>query len=356
MLRRFAVRSIPLAVALLASMSVVSAAAGEIQQQPLSDTSPARVGLFVSPTRSVEPIKPRETIRVSIRLRNTSTRPLSISPLAISGRGSQDPGSLVDVDPAAAKDPTRNPTSWVRFPFETLTLRARSVATFDVAISAPADARPGAHSVLLAFNVPTTSSSGDAPGVSGVGGAASTIVLRVPGATTPDVRISGVSGPRLVRGGETTRFRARVVNKGDTALDLDAQVQLRTLWGSSGRLLRTDSQLVLPGGRRSIEIAYSDPPLFGRYAPRLTVVGGKGSDLRITREMPVVWVLPPWWFLVALLAALALPIWIWWHRRHDDARRIAKEASRTARARERVERRQEISDAKRRAAEDRRRR
>lgn len=339
--------------ALLALVAPMVASAAGVRQEPLAGDSPVE-GLFVS-KGTVQPIEPGTTIRVPIRLRNTSARPLRIRPVAIPGRGADDDGSLVDVDPAAGSDPNRNATRWVRFPFETLALQARSAATFDVTVRAPRTARPGAHAVLLTFNVPTTAAS-SGPGVSGVGGAASTLVLRVAGATTPDLRLSGVSGPRVVWSGDAPTFRARVTNEGDTALDLDAQVQLRTFWGSSGRLLRADSQLVLPGGRRTFELTYSDPPLFGRFAPRVTVVGGEGSDLRVSRELPAVWVLPPWWFVIALLAALALPVWVWRRSRRDVARRDARHQARVARARERVERRRDVADAKRRAAEDRRRR
>lgn len=341
-------------MAVLALACASAAAAATIAQEPLTEASPERQGLFVS-QGAVRPIEPGATERFSIRLRNTSTRPLRVTPLALPGRGSDDAGSLVDLDPTAAKDPARNATGWVRFPFDELVLRARSAATFDVVVTAPANARPGARSVLLVFNVPTTAADDDSPGVSGVGGAASTIVLRVQGATTPDLRLSGVSGPRVVWNGETTSFRARVTNEGDTALDLDGQVQLHTLWGSAGRLLRADSQLVLPGGKRTFEIRYEDPPLFGRYAPRMTIVGGEGSDLRVTRDMPAVWVLPPWWFVVALMVAITLPIWMWRRSARDETRRAARATARKARARERIERRQEIADAKRRAAEDRRR-
>lgn len=343
-----------LAAAIAAAALTSSAGAATIRQEPLTDASPAREGLFVS-QGAVEPIRPGATIQVPIRLRNTSARPLDITPRAIPGRGANDPGSLVDVDPGASDDPTRNAAGWVRFPFERLALRARSTAVFDVTVTAPRDARPGAHTVLLAFNVPTSAAQGGA-GVTGTGGAASTIVLRVAGATTPDMRISGISSPRIVWNGKTTHFRAQVKNEGDTALDLDAQVQLHTLWGSSGRLLRADSQLVLPGGRRTYDIAYTDPPLLGRYAPRLTVVGGQGSDLRITRELPAVWVLPPWWFVLALAGAIALPVWMWRRSRRNESRSAARHAMRADRARERIERRQEIADAKRRAADARRRR
>lgn len=343
-----------LASAMALLVATGPATAAQIRQEPLSDASPAREGLFVS-QGAVEAIKPGATITVPIRLRNTSARPLAITPRAIPGRGASDPGSLVDVDPGARSDPSRNAAEWVTFPFERLALRARSAATFDVTVTAPRRARPGAHTVLLAFNVPTTASQGGA-GVTGFGGAASTLVLRVPGATTPDMRVSGISSPRIVWNGKTTHFRARVRNEGDTALDLDAQVQLHTLWGSSGRLLRADSQLVLPGGHRSYDIAYTDPPLLGRYAPRLTIVGGQGSDLRITRELPAVWVLPPWWFVLALSGAIALPAWMWRRTRRDAARAAARHAMRADRARERIERREEVADAKRRAAEARRRR
>ncbi|MCW2949702.1 MAG: hypothetical protein JWN41_715, partial [Thermoleophilia bacterium] len=108
---------------------------------------------------------------------------------------------------------------------------------------------------------------------------------------------------------------------------------LSPLIGSAGRVLRANGQDALPEGRRILTMRWSDPPLIGRFQPKLRVVGGSGSGVEISRTLPAVWVVPPWWVVVALVLALMLPVARWMRRRRSQAGR----ALRAAAARTRVE-------------------
>ena len=72
----------------------------------------------------------------------------------------------------------------------------------------------------------------------------------------------------------------------------------------------TASTLVLPRGSRRISVRWNDMPWVGIYHPKLTVrcqTGCADGD-SLTVRYPTLVVLPPWWVLVLIAAAIALPI------------------------------------------------
>lgn len=327
MLRRRSV--LALTATVIAACSATAAWGATIQRAPLEDgNGDGAAGLVVSPPQQTIGVRPGGAASVRIQLTNAARRPVQVTAGAITGRGSRDPGSFVDVDPTVhAGDRTRDATSWVSFPFERTTLAARTVASFDVAIRAPRDARPGAHPVLLAFTIPALATRGDAIGVSGSGGVATTVVVTVPGEASASAAIRRADGPGTIRSSNPREhFTIGVENTGDTLLDLDAQIELRSPWGTS-RTLPAEHQLALPGGRRTFRVPFDDPPLVGRFVPTVTVVGGKDSGVRVTRELEPVWVLPPWWFWLALALAVALPVGLMLRRRRRVRRADASDGS-----------------------------
>ena len=118
----------------------------------------------------------------------------------------------------------------------------------------------------------------------------------------------------------------------------------------AGALDGPDDLPTLPEGVRELRMRWSDPPLVGWFRPELVVVGGEGSGVRVTRPLDNVYVIPPWWMLLALVVAIWLPIRSLRKRR----RRMRASGADRRRARTRVERRLRTQQAKERAARARR--
>jgi len=229
--------------------------------------------------------------------------------------------------------------------------------TFPVAVTVPADAAPGTRAVAFVVTQRVTNA--------GIGtdvepqtqvrldlDLGSQAIIRVSGDAQSAAQLAQITSPRVLWGGDPGRFRVRVANTGDTDLELDSQIVLSPFVGVAGRTLQGDAQTALPEGVREFTLRWSDPPLFGWFEPKLTVVGGKGSGVRLTKTLPTVYVLPPWWLLALVVVAIALPLWARRRRR----RRPEWDEQRRSRARTRVEERLRAADAKQRAARARGRR
>jgi hypothetical protein len=269
--------------------------------------------LLVSPVR-FDPVDaaPGDTLQFGLRVQNTSPRQLLVQMRAVPLAGSSNPDELV----TATRGNTRRAAAaqWVGFPTARAALRPGTSWTFDVAVKIPGGARPGTYAVAFAASQAIGSASvgdRDTPEseVRLAPAPASTAIVRVSGDVAPDARIRDIEAPRLIWGGHAPRFAVLVENVGDTDLMLDAEVDLEAYLWSAGRTLEASEQFVLPEGRRRLTMRWSDPPLFGSFRPELIVVGGAGSGIRITDELPRVWVLPPWWLIAATAFAVALPLW-----------------------------------------------
>lgn len=263
--------------------------------------------MTVEPASTIEQIRPGATITVPIELTNSTATTLRVETGAVAGTGARDGDALVTIAPHAPTDATRNPSSWLRFPEHVIVLAANAHRTVQVRVTAPAGARPGTHVALATFSVPTTSAGHGATGVSGRAGIATALLLDVAGDARSSARIVSTSSPAVTHGGRTLEFSALVENTGDRLLRLDGEVRLDAPWGAQ-RKLRADEQLLLPGGTREIAMRLDDPPIVGRYSPKLVVVGGAGSGVRLDQDLTTLWILPPWWLVGAVVAATALAV------------------------------------------------
>lgn len=314
--------------------------------------------LAISPDRfDPAQIPPGSTLRFGLTVRNTTRDAVRLTTVAVPLAGSKRADSFAE--PVGLDTRTGRATRWVHFPAAGFPdeLRSGQQVRFGVDVRVPADARPGSYAIGLGVRqtvnqVGVGIDPGTAPRVRANLILTSIAVVRVAGDAQSDARLRSWSSPHVVWGGGKPLFEATVDNVGDTDLALDAQVDLAPFWGAAGRKLPTDARPTLPDGRQRFSLRWSDPPLVGWFQPDLTVVGGSGSGVRITKTLPTVWVLPPWWMFGLLALAIALPIWRGRRRRRDPRYRDAKDAARKDQAAERIRKTQ----AKQRAAQARRRR
>ncbi len=353
------------ALALAATSAVPMAAGADVQERHVPD-APVTSSLDADEESRVaiapasfppQVVQPGTRVVLALEVRNHTDRPIAFSAVALPLQGSSDPEAFAA--PAGADAVSATAVDWVDFGFDRWpSLAAHTQLRFPVAIQIPPTASPGSYALGLA-------ASQQVGGAGGIGGldssdarvrlaadVASSLVLTVDGEADARISISDVASPRVVWGGAQPRFTATVRNRGNVILDIDGEVQLDAFLGSARRDLGMREVPTLPGGRRDLEFRWQDPPLVGWFRPELVVVGGKGSGVRVERQLPTVFVLPPWWLLVILAAALWLPLRAWRHRRHDPARHEAKRAH----ARHRVEQRLKRDEARQRADAARRRR
>lgn len=298
-----------------------------------------------------------QTERVWLTVRNLTPDQLTIRLSTIPLRGSSDPTSLVtpatDARSAVARD-------WVSFATEPmLQLQSATQVAVPVDIAIPTDARPGTYALALVasqrIGIPSPGGV-EARGARVIVHAdvSSQLVIRVPGDALSNARLRVLDAPRFIWGGRPTQFVARVENRGDTDLLIDGQVELAAFLGTASRTLEASGprhgQLTLPDGVREVRMRWSDTPLIGWFKPELVVVGGKGSGVRITKELPAVLILPPWWLILLVALAIALPFHARRRRRGAPGRRASRRAKAKRRVQERIRR-----AARRRANEARRR-
>jgi hypothetical protein len=353
-------RSLLLPAALLTLIALVAvvpaapaAAADDVPNRPVSSEIAAdgTSRITLSPARfDVVDAEPGTSLQLALEVTNYSSDAVRLSTLVIPLVGSEDPDSFAT--PGDATSRSADAVDWVQMPFERWpSLGPTTKLRFPVTVQVPNDARPGTYALGL-----VVSQRIGGGGIAGLenneamvrlgADLASQLVIRLPGDAVTDLRVRDVESPRVVWGGTHPTFEAMAYNEGDTLLAVDAELQLDAFIGTARRDLATESQELLPGGRRAVTMKWNDPPLFGWFTPKLVVVGGTGSGVRVERTLPTVWVLPPWWFLVLLALAIIVPTWRLLRRRRDPAwqehrRRRSIERvdarERKARARERAE-------------------
>lgn len=334
--------------------------ASDVPDQPTTSRIPAEADkrFAIAPARfDTADVDPGDRLRLAIDVRNLTDRAQSFSLDVLPLRGSDDPRSLATPD-ATGTSRTSQATSWVALPFPRWpSLLPSTQLRIPIEVNVPNDARPGVYALGLSavLHVGAASIGGlesnDAR-VRIAGSPVSQLLIRVSGEATSELRVRDVEAPRIVWGNSTPTFKATAHNEGDSLLQVDAEVRLNSFIGTASRTLATEPQMLLPDGQRDLRLRWNDPPLLGWFQPKLVVVGGKDSGVRITKRLDTIYVLPPWW----LFLLLAVAIWVPVHTARRRRRRERATGARRARAVNRVEARERKAEAKRRAAAARRRR
>ncbi len=346
----------------LACAATAIAAPVTLPEESAIDSSSGGDHVGLTPNRfdAVE-VDPGRTLRYSLTVTNTTGIDVRLKPRAIPLEGSKESDQLAT--PGSAKSRSFEAVEWVRYPGfgDAKVIGLGRQLSFDVLVSVPEDARPGTYALGLGVAQHIQALGNASPDVPASrvdleGIVASIAVFTVSGDARANARIRGASGPRLVWSGDRPTFRVDVENSGEVVLQIDSQVELNAFLGSAGRTLGDggDDEGIetLPGGRRSLTMRWSDPPLLGWYQPKLVVVGGEGTGVRITKRLDTVYVLPPWWLILIVAIAIWLPV------RSIRKRRRAMKAAGVDRQKavDRVKARHRKAAAQRRAREARRKR
>jgi hypothetical protein len=315
---------VPFAIPRLACIGMFAALSLLVPAR-VAAAAPSTPRLDLKPARYASQVEPGGMTNVVITATNHTPRPVTVTFLSVdlvAGTG--------DAFAKPANHPlTRSAVSWMRFDTKPHELAPGEAVDVTVSIHPPRDARPGVYAVaIVASQTFGALAANDAQVVGSHVRAhvnlGSTFVLVVPGAAKAAIKLHDVQSPRLVWRAKTPTFRATVENTGDTLLKLEGETQLSSFGGFATRALKSGEYPTLPDGRRRLEMRWSDRPWVGWFTPKLVAVGGSGSGVRVERTLPTVFVLPPWWVIALVIAAVILPTWSGRRRRaRITARAIA---------------------------------
>jgi hypothetical protein len=154
------------------------------------------------------------------------------------------------------------------------------------------------------------------------------VSITFPGGEAKPLAVAHVQAPWLLmrtKGEHVYRAKLDVTNVGTLLEVFDAKLTVHGL----GRSVGSDSSgtgVLLPDGRRAIELDADDVPWIGIYRPHIRV-SGRGGDVEV--GLPWLLVLPPWPYVIALLIAILLPIFSllrrWRQRRAEWHAYLAEE-------------------------------
>ena len=146
----------------------------------------------------------------------------------------------------------------------------------------------------------------------------------VPGNADYDGRVVDARAPRVIwwdglnlgkmpgldalrgLGVATVRFGWR--NDGNLTDEVKGRIVIESdLTGKDVARLTLEPKSVLRGATRGFEDTWSkDIPMFGRFTPTIEVTGSNGNTKSV--ELDSIWVIPSWWYLLALTLAIAIPL------------------------------------------------
>lgn len=322
--------------ALLAATALLCAPASshafEIEKHPETDVTNHIAG---TPPRQEIEVKPGERLEVEVGFQNRLGRPVdfTIEVKDIGGRpdAPQDLFALTDDAPFGA-------SGWVTVDRKKFTLEQGDIGRIKVTAQAPADAEPGSYYAAVAgYGAPPKSdgAGGGAAQAAISAGVGVQLFFNIPGERRHAGTITSASSRRLIWRDQHTFVPLDVhyQNRGNVTDIVGGKVALEGLFGREVGAFRQPGQVVLRGGTREYRFLWTDPPWIGRFTPTVEFVGEGGKP--VIRELPAVWIVPSWKYLLAALLAIGLPTW-WRLRERRKVRQLRAELDHV-RARERAD-------------------
>lgn len=143
--------------------------------------------------------------------------------------------------------------------------------------------------------------------------------ITFPGGAARELEIDDIEARRLIwRGRDSPRYRVKFVvsNRGNVVDTFRPTLRVDGLFGRRVASITGTPDVIVPGSAQRASLEWSDPPWVGRYTPKLLVKSDAGTR---TIELPTLWVVPPWPYLVALGISLLLALVIVVRRRSAAA-------------------------------------
>lgn len=281
-------------------------------------------GVAGLPDRITTDLAPGQSGRVCVGFQNRTGKTIHLR-FAAHDFGAGRDGSPV---PFATGKEAYGAGSWLRLPpEEQVALDHGDLIWLDVGVDLPADTAGGsAYAGVSASLVDPVASKDPATGnqTKITPSVVVQVFFDVPGDITDGGHVQDVRSTRLVwwdglkigkvpvldrlRGPGIAPVRFRWKNDGSITDDVGATLEIKSsLGGKKVASIDVPARIVLRDARRSFNTVWADDiPLVGRFEPTLRIKRADGTV--VTKHLPAIWVIPSWWYLLALVLAIAVPL------------------------------------------------
>lgn len=311
-------RRLPLLPALLL-LALPSSVSAEVTREILTNAEPTNL-VNITPIQVEREIEPGTRAIEQVSVYNDSDQQVRVRTAVV------DLG--VPEDPTLLAVPVRDgaqfgASEWVTVEISDTVLQPFEKITFDVIVDVPADAPVGSSYAGVEFDITgTIDGSNAAPsGESQVGlriVSVLQLLLTVPGPVERDLRLLEAKTRDAFRLGGTSfvSYGVRYRNEGTVNDHVKGRVRITSLFGNEVETLELRELTIIRGAERTDRVVWADPPRFGIFSATVEVTGDDGR--KIVRDLGHVFLLPPWWLVALIVAALVLPfVYLWWRRRRE---------------------------------------
>lgn len=266
-------------------------------------------------------IKPGEKKQITLKVRNSSQKTLSIESLVSDFVMSEDGET-----PVALTESVSNRwslASWMTVSPSGQVLAPNELALVNVVIEAPADALPGGHYAMVTHQPKLPSlkdANGQAPSQTGISQRVGTLLyVTVDGPINEEAFVRNLTFPNLSEFGPVP-FSFTVDNASDVHIRPQVTLEVFNLFGQRVDTLQIESKNVFPLLSRDFSGTWPKIWGTGRYTAKLTMSYGTTGKVVVTQTS--FWLLPYKLVLaggIVLLVLLALTIIIRRHLLHRQA-------------------------------------
>ena len=281
-------------------------------------------GIAGLPDRVITGLSPGESGTICVGFHNRTGEPLTLAVQA----HDLGPNREGQPQPVAPGDANFGAASWMDLPADVVKLEHGELAWFAIPIKVPQDTSGGSNYAAVSATIvpPGTKKSGDGIQARVTPSVAVQVYFDVQGDTRRGGKIEDVDSPRIVwwdglgvgdlplldkfRGRGIAPVRFSWKNTGSYTEEIDGSVRFDSdLSGKTLATQRIDPRFVFRGSSRRFTATWAnDIPIIGRFTPEITV---KTSDGKLERrKLDPIWVIPAWWYLLLVAAAVALPLWL----------------------------------------------
>jgi hypothetical protein len=291
-------------------------------------------GIAALPPRIDTELVPGQSATYCVGFQNRGAAPIALD-VEIVDLAADELGN-----PASQREAAdRGASKWLTIPTDRIEdLAPGDIAWLEVDVRVPDDALAGSsYASILGIGdtgeVPT-GEQGDQ--VQSIPSVTSQLFFNIPGDAERSGEVVNVRSPRVIwwdgfgagdlpvldrlrgLGVATIRFDWR--NSGAFTSEIGGTLDIRSdLSDKSVAQLPIDRKVVLAGTDREFEVTWKqDIPLIGRFTPTLKVAGESGRVEE--HELEPIWVIPAWWYLLAVALAIGIPLWM----RRRSKRRYAE--------------------------------
>jgi hypothetical protein len=279
-------------------------------------------GLAAVPPRINTQLAPSESASYCVGFQNRGDSPVNLSievvDVAADARGL----------PSSQREAVdRGASGWVGIPATRIEgLAPGDIAWLELQVRVPDDALAGSSYASILATGEAIATEEDGSQVQSIPAIASQLFFDIPGDAVRRGEVVDIRSPRVIwwdglgagdlpildrlRGLGIATVRFSWHNTGAFTSEIGGRVELRSdLSRRVVERLSVEREVVIAGARRQYEVTWRDNiPLLGRFTPVLEVEGESGRTER--HELQPIWVIPAWWYLLAVAVAIAIPIWL----------------------------------------------